>query len=129
MNIFESLENLNVSEECFDEIMGIVETLIGESLQKQIDKKANAGEISVDKAFELEKKVQNYMSDAKKEQEREEALQDDAKKNKYSLAHSIRHSATEGSKRRAYNKGKIANPKKWDPIRAPQTENKVFPSK
>ena len=29
MNIFESLENLNVSEECFDEIMGIVETLVG----------------------------------------------------------------------------------------------------
>ena len=29
MNIYESLENLNVSEECFDEIMGIVETLVG----------------------------------------------------------------------------------------------------
>ena len=28
MNIFESLENLNVSEECFDEIMGIVERWI-----------------------------------------------------------------------------------------------------
>jgi hypothetical protein len=28
MDIFESLENLNVSEECFDEIMGIVEDLI-----------------------------------------------------------------------------------------------------
>ena len=27
MNIFESLENLNVSEECFDEIMGIVEDI------------------------------------------------------------------------------------------------------
>ena len=30
MNIFESLENLNVSEECFDEIMGIVEEYINE---------------------------------------------------------------------------------------------------
>ena len=30
MSIFESLENLNVSEECFDEIMGIVEELLGE---------------------------------------------------------------------------------------------------
>ena len=30
MNIFESLENLNVSEECFDEIMGIVEELLSE---------------------------------------------------------------------------------------------------
>ena len=28
MDIFESLENLNVSEECFDEIMGIVEEII-----------------------------------------------------------------------------------------------------
>ena len=42
MNIFESLENLNVSEECFDEIMGIVEELLSEGwadiLQKNPDK-------------------------------------------------------------------------------------------
>lgn len=31
MNIFESLENLNVSEECFNDIMGIVEKLITEA--------------------------------------------------------------------------------------------------
>lgn len=31
MNIFESLENLNVSEECFDEIMGLVEEYISET--------------------------------------------------------------------------------------------------
>ena len=30
MNIFESLENLNVSEECFNDIMGIVEEIINE---------------------------------------------------------------------------------------------------
>ena len=30
MNIFESLENLNVSEECFNDIMGIVEAIINE---------------------------------------------------------------------------------------------------
>ena len=29
MDIFESLENLEVSEACFDEIMGLVETLVG----------------------------------------------------------------------------------------------------
>ena len=29
-SIFESLENLNVSEECFDDIMGIVEELLNE---------------------------------------------------------------------------------------------------
>ena len=28
MDIFESLENLNVSEECFDDIMGIVESIV-----------------------------------------------------------------------------------------------------
>ena len=31
MDIFENLENLNVSEECFDEIMGIVEELLSEA--------------------------------------------------------------------------------------------------
>ena len=35
MNIFESLENLNVSEECFDDIMDIVEDLI-ETTQKNL---------------------------------------------------------------------------------------------
>ena len=30
MNIYESLENLNVSEECFNDIMGIVEEIINE---------------------------------------------------------------------------------------------------
>ena len=34
-SIFESLENLNVSEECFDEIMGIVEFLISEQITPQ----------------------------------------------------------------------------------------------
>ena len=35
MDIFESLENLNVSEECFDEIMGIVEDTFEEMLRKK----------------------------------------------------------------------------------------------
>ena len=35
MDIFESLENLNVSEECFDEIMGIVEEIIAETNDKK----------------------------------------------------------------------------------------------
>ena len=30
MNIFESLENLDVSEECFDDILGLVEELLNE---------------------------------------------------------------------------------------------------
>jgi hypothetical protein len=39
MDIFESLENLNVSEECFDEIIGIVEELINEDIKSYIVKK------------------------------------------------------------------------------------------
>ena len=43
MNILESLENLNVSEECFDEIMGIVEEIINEldksTLKSYIEKR------------------------------------------------------------------------------------------
>ena len=39
MNIFESLENLNVSEECFNEIMGIVEEILNEDIIRAIDKK------------------------------------------------------------------------------------------
>ena len=35
MSIFESLENLNVSEECFDDIMGIVEEIINEVTNKK----------------------------------------------------------------------------------------------
>ena len=38
MDIFESLENLNVSEECFDDIMGIVEEILGEDIHSAIDK-------------------------------------------------------------------------------------------
>lgn len=39
MSIFESLESLNVSEECFDDIIGIVEELLGESTNDIIEKK------------------------------------------------------------------------------------------
>ena len=39
MDIFESLENLNVSEECFDEIMGLVEELLSEGHEAALMKK------------------------------------------------------------------------------------------
>lgn len=38
-DIFESLENLNVSEECFDDIMGLVEELLNEDTENYIIKK------------------------------------------------------------------------------------------
>ena len=43
-SVFESLENLNVSEECFDEIMGIVKEVINETIYDAIDKKYGTGE-------------------------------------------------------------------------------------
>lgn len=36
MDIFESLENLNVSEECFNDIVGIVEEIISENIRDAI---------------------------------------------------------------------------------------------
>jgi benzoyl-CoA reductase/2-hydroxyglutaryl-CoA dehydratase subunit BcrC/BadD/HgdB len=43
MDIFESLENLNVSEECFNDIVGVVEDLIGVTQKnlKDAEKKYN----------------------------------------------------------------------------------------
>ena len=50
MDIFESLENLNVSEECFDEIMGIVEEILSESnrARRYGQKNTNTNSKSVD---------------------------------------------------------------------------------
>ena len=48
MDIFEQLENLNVSEECFDDIMDIVEELIDETLVgDHAEKGAGADEVDV----------------------------------------------------------------------------------
>ena len=62
MNIFESLENLNVSEECFDDIMGIVEELLSEDIKSEVYKK-----VAPEKRYELLQKVdknkENEMSD------------------------------------------------------------------
>ena len=48
MNIFESLENLNVSEECFNDIVGIVEEYINELKD---DLKLKVGKMRVNNAF------------------------------------------------------------------------------
>ena len=52
MDIFESLENLNVSEECFNDIIDMVETLID-----QVDKKY---EMSPEKGKFYSKSYQDY---------------------------------------------------------------------
>ena len=50
MDIFESLENLEISEECFDDIMSIVEELLSESnrARRYGQKNTNADSKSVD---------------------------------------------------------------------------------
>ena len=37
MNIFESLENLNISEECFNDIMSIIKEILGEGYDKPLN--------------------------------------------------------------------------------------------
>lgn len=39
MNIFESLENLNVSEACFNDILNIVEEIISETKKESKEKR------------------------------------------------------------------------------------------
>lgn len=63
MNIFESLENLNVSEECFDEIMGIVENIVSA---------INKSNYSPEKKAELKRKAfLNAGKESTQAQERE----------------------------------------------------------
>lgn len=51
MNIFENLENLNVSEKCFDEIIGIVEEIINEMLDSTVDSSTEKRAYNAAKAF------------------------------------------------------------------------------
>lgn len=90
MNIFESLENLSVSEECFDEIMGLVEEVINEVSDKwKQNCKDNAANIKAyfrkkydraESAYEKEPSSKNgdYVLDARiplsKAERREEKL-------------------------------------------------------
>ena len=79
MDIFESLENLNVSEECFDEIVGIVEEIINEvsigkwkeAAASSLPKRKEAFEKTVDNA---KKSWDNYAELSKKYPEDEYAL-------------------------------------------------------
>lgn len=57
MNIFESLENLNVSEECFDEITGIVEEYINEVSSRKVKEYIKGREKQSEKAYQEAKKA------------------------------------------------------------------------
>ena len=92
MDIFESLENLNVSEECFNEIMGLVEELLNEDIYdvvlKSVDdensplRRKNAhGKINLDRWMETirDNKKKELEDSAKREGVTPEGL--DAKRN------------------------------------------------
>ena len=67
MGIFESLENLNVSEECFDDIMGIVEDLLSSVRKKSnltLDQRLHPDE-KAQKALDLERKAVGLSQTAK----------------------------------------------------------------
>ena len=51
MDIFENLENLNVSEECFDDIMSIVEEVINEVSKDYLNDKREKANVKVTKAI------------------------------------------------------------------------------
>lgn len=57
-NIFENLENLNVSEACFNEIMDIVEEIIDEDIKSYIYKN-----VAPEKRYELLQKVDKVKKD------------------------------------------------------------------
>ena len=62
MSIFENLENLNVSEECFNSIMDIVEEIIyetsAEKIQAVADKRAHDAGYESAKQFNSGEKIQ-----------------------------------------------------------------------
>lgn len=55
MNIFENLEQLNVSEECFDEIMDMIEGFIeeGHNLRMLVNRAYQKGKIGASKSVDL----------------------------------------------------------------------------
>ena len=62
MNIFENLEQLNVSEECFEEIMNIVEDIV--SYAQKLDREKN-GSTEHDLQNELINRYKNNLAQAK----------------------------------------------------------------
>ena len=59
MDIFENLKTLNISENCFNDIMDIVEGLLseGHNLECMVSRAFDKGKIGVNKSLELSKKA------------------------------------------------------------------------
>ena len=116
MNIFESLENLNVSEECFDDIMGIVEELLSEDIHSAIDTYAKTDKKGRDalhkKARENKERQEDTDYDRKYDPTKEVARTD--KDQKYDDTHSHHNRVRQRElKRWAKSKG-LNSPKRYE---------------
>ena len=74
MNIFESLENLSVSEECFNDIMSIVEEILDESIYHAIQKHSTKQDKNtlMNKAYDNQ---ENELNAAAKREEKPEDVE------------------------------------------------------
>lgn len=94
MDIFESLENLNVSEECFDEIMDMVEELLSEDIHSAIDTYAKTDKKGRDALHKKAKANKEKEEDAyydRIENDHMSGKEPDEKVKKYSDEHSSRN--------------------------------------
>ena len=72
MDIFESLENLNVSEECFDFIINMVEEIINELKDEDAFKVNQQRQKNLRKAEELEDYMKKYSLSKEKQYKAED---------------------------------------------------------
>ena len=115
MSIFEDLENLNVSEECFDDIMSLVEELLSEDIHSAIDTYAKTdkkGRDALHKKARINKDNAEYEDDERRtnrlpnplhpdpEKEHEESLS-----NKYSQSHPLDRIDNRALRRSAKKRG------------------------
>ena len=133
MNIFESLENLNVSEECFDEIMGLVEEVINE-VSVNMWKQAAQNSIPTRRGEEAENDTEysffngRIPRDQQKSLDKEHAEREDNLSDRRARAEYLAK-ALPNSNRRASELKKVANKaveprsNKTDKYRKSQVEN------
>jgi hypothetical protein len=78
MDIFESLKNLNVSEECFDDIMGIVEEILSEDIYDYIQKKHGKAvyDISTNRPANKSAKLIRKAQEIAREEEHQATMRD-----------------------------------------------------
>lgn len=105
MNIFESLENINVSEGCFNEIVTLVEEYINEISHETVNKVQNMRRANWDKAIKDEEKIKKYSTNKQEHYDAED-------KNLEMRVKDNKNTEITDKWRRAKNSGKIKPAKK-----------------